>query len=1064
MEGEATGQRDPDTDATLAAAPASLAEPLAGLPLDVTRAAMAQLDGTRTRLAPSRAEVGEVETRVRDSPLAVDDGPPGATDLARGALIGRYVVLDKLGAGAMGVVYCAFDPELDRKVAIKLLKPETGGSTMSESQAARARLLREAQALAKLGHPNVVAVHDVGTHGDDVWIAMEFVKGQTLTRWRQQRQHHRGGWREVLDVMTRAGQGLAAAHAVGLIHRDVKPDNVMVGDDGRVRMMDFGLARRGAGQGLAPEELDIQAVGAGERAMLRIEVTQVGAMIGTPAYMAPEQFAGRVPGPAADVFGFCVMLWEGLHGTRPFGGQTIAELRANILADRRLAPARSSGAPRWLLRVLNRGLASEPERRWQTMGELLAELDRGHARRRRWQVVTAIGGLLAVVGGGLGTHELSRRQSIAACEAEGAVIVGDWNDDVKAGLERAFLATGKPGAATTLEKTLPWLDRWASTWQAATAGACEAHRLDRTLDDELYARAVDCLDEAHGTFTALVHELGAADGITIVRATSAAAGLSRADRCLEATVLRSRPPLTPEHADAVKRLRARFARVGSLRAAGNFAGGLAIAEDALLGAREVAWPAVVAEGEYRVGQLAGDQGDYARAEASLLRALAGAREARAPRLALDTMTHLVWIVGDRAARAAEGKVWAESAQTELTLWLADDPLAQAQLDNNLGLVHHYSGGYDEAARLHARALAGWIAVLGEQHPQVAQSLNNLANARASQGATEEAIGLHERALAIREVALGAEHPQVAASLSNLGIAYLKLGRSDAALRVQTRALAIREAALTPDHPDLIESLNNIATVHENLQDHAAALPFYLRALAILERTPGANPRMLATVLYNCANIDEAQGHYAEAAQKHERSLAGFEALLGKDHPNLTYPLEGLADVRLELGDHDEALRLRLRALAIREKVRGKDHPEVAISLTGLARVQRKRGALAEALALDTRARTILEATGKDGPELARPLLGLGETHLLARDPAAALASLERALPLLGTGDEHREPLARVRFALARALWEARTDRPRALALAASAREGLAATPTPGAALREVDEWIAAHRE
>ncbi|MBL8975922.1 MAG: tetratricopeptide repeat protein, partial [Myxococcales bacterium] len=830
----------------------------------------------------------------------------------------------------------------------------------------------------------------------------------------------------------------------------------------RVRMMDFGLARRGAG--LAAEEGDTQDVSAGARAMLRIEMTQAGAMVGTPAYMAPEQFAGQVPGPAADVFGFCVMLWEGLHGARPFAGQTVAELRANILAERRLAPGRSSGAPRWLLRVLVRGLAAEPARRWPTMGALLAELDRGHARRRRWQVGAAALGVVAAVGGGLGARELTRRQAIAACEAEGAAIAGDWNDEVRAGLGRAFLATGKPAAATSLEKTLPWLAGWASAWQAARASACEAHGRREGWDDELYARAVDCLAEARGSFTALVHELGAADAITVVRATAAAAGLSRADRCLDVAVLRARPPLAPEHAEAVQQVRAGLARVGSLRAAGNFAAGLALAEATLLAAREVDWPAVVAEGEYRVGVLAGDQGEYARAEASLLRALARAREAQAPRLAVDAMIHLVWIVGDRSARAAEGKVWAESAQTGLTLLLADDVLAQAQLDNNLGLVHHFSGGYDEAARLHARALAGWTAALGEQHPQVAQSLNNLANSRAGQGATEAAIGLHERALAIREVALGPEHPQVAASLSNLGIAYLKLDRFDQALRVQTRALAIREAALAPDHPDLIESLNNLANVHDQVKDHAAALPYYRRALAILERDPAANPRMLATVLYNCANIDEAQGDYAEAARKHERSLASFAALLGADHPNLTYPLEGLADVRLKLGDLDEALRLRLRALAIREQARGEDHPELAASLTGLARVQRARGALAEALALDTRARGILEAAGEAPSELAVPLLGLAETHLLARRPAAAVASLELALPLLGAGDEQRERLARVRFALARALWEARGDRARARALAEQAREGLAAAPTPGEALQEVDAWIASHRE
>jgi tetratricopeptide (TPR) repeat protein len=938
VKGDATRAAEPTIDDTQAAAP---------------------LEVTRTRMGPLPVGAGELATRVRDASL----GPEGPVheELARGESIGRYVVLDRLGAGAMGVVYCAFDPELDRKVAIKLLKPEAGGGSVSASQDARARLLREAQALAKLNHPNVVGVHDVGMRGDDVWIAMEFVKGQTLTRWRAR---HRGGWREVLGVMRRAGQGLAAAHAVGLVHRDVKPDNVMVGDDGRVRMMDFGLARRGADP--AADEHDTGDVGRHERAMLAVEVTQIGTMIGTPAYMAPEQLMGRRVGAPADVFGFCVMLWEGLHGSRPFGGQTIAELRTNIIAERWLAPAHKSGAPRWLLRVLARGLACDPERRWQHMGELLAELDRGQARRRRWQGMTMIGGLLAAVGGGFGVHELSRRQTIAACEAEGAAILADWNDATRADLERAFLATGKPNAATTLEKTSPWLERWASEWQTTRADECVHHRLAADGDDELHARAVDCLDEARGTFTALLRSFADADAITIVRATTAAAGLMAPGRCREPALLRSRPLLTPEHAGAVKELRARFARVGSLRSAGKFSDGLALAQEALRGAREVAWPAVEAEAEYRVGALQSDQGDYAGAEASLVRALARARDARAPRLALDSMIQLVWVVGDRGARVAEGKVWAESAQTQLTLQLDDDRLAQAQLDNNLGLVHHFAGGHDEAARLHARALAGWSAVLGEQHPQVAQSLNNLANARGHQGAHDEAIALHTRALAIREAALGADHPYVAASLSNLAIEALALKRTDEALRLQLRALAIREAALAPEHPDLIESLNNVATVYYSMRSADEALHYYGRALAILERTPGSNARMMATILYNCALIDHNQGRYIEAARNHERSLAGFEGLLGKDHPNLVYPLEGLADTRVKLGEYDEALRLRLRALAIREAARGKDHPEVATALIELAAIQRKRGAPGEALALDTRAQAIFAAAGEDG--------------------------------------------------------------------------------------------------
>lgn len=1025
-----------------------MAETLASPGIADTRLAM-----SRTGAGAAHVEAGELVTRVRETPLAGQQAAPG---LARGEAIGRYVVLDRLGAGAMGVVYCAFDPELDRKVAIKLLKPETASGSLSESLDARARLLREAQALARLSHPNVVGVHDVGTHGEDVWIAMEFVKGETLTRWRARQPR---GWREVLAVMTCAGQGLAAAHAAGLVHRDVKPDNVMVGDDGRVRMMDFGLARRGAGQEPEPE-LDTAGGASRERAMLRVEVTQAGAMIGTPAYMAPEQLLGRSVGAPADVFGFCVMLWEGLHGTRPFGGQTIAELRTNIIAERWQAPAIKPGAPRWLLRVLARGLACDPARRWQNLGELLAELDRGQTRRRRWRSLSVVGGLLALVGGGLGVHELSRRQTIAACEAEGAVIFADWNDAVRADLERAFLATGKPNAATALEKTLPWLERWANAWQAATRDVCVDYRFTQSRDDELHARAVDCLDEAHGTFTALLGSLAAADAITVVRATTAAAGLLPPERCLDPAVLRSRPPLVPERADAVKELRGRFARVASLRAAGQFAAALELAREALVEARAVAWPAIIAEAEYRVGTLESDQGDYAGAEASLVRALAEAREARAPRLALDSTIHLVWVVGDRQARMAEGKVWAEAAQTELTLLLGDDPLAQAQLDNNLGLVHHLARSDELAARLHARALASWLAVLGDGHPQVALSLNNLANTRTQQGAHDEAIALLRRSLAIREAALGMDHPYVAVSLSNLAIVILRLGRHDEALALQQRALAIREAALTPDHPDLIESLNNVATVYSEMGRAEEALRYYDRALAILERTPGANVRMMATILYNCALIDQRQGHHVEAARRHERSLAGFEGLLGKDHFNLTYPMEGLAESRLALGDYDEALRLRMRALAIREVTQGKDSPELAESLTRLAYIQRERGALDEALALDTRALALLEAAGKDGPVLAAALVGLGETHLRAARPAAAIPVLERALPLLGA--DERERLAELRFALARALWDARADRPRALALAAEAREALAAAPALAGRVEAVTRWLAAH--
>ncbi|MBK7825056.1 serine/threonine-protein kinase [Nannocystis sp.] len=209
--------------------------------------------------------------------------------LTRGADIGRFTLLGKLGSGGMGVVYAAHDPELDRKVALKVLLPVRDGGP---NAAGRARLLREAQALARLSHPNVVAVHDVGTFEGDVWIAMEFVAGQTLDAWARERPR---GWPEVLRVLVDAAQGVAAAHAVGLVHRDLKPENVMIGGDGRVRVMDFGLAH---GRALTDASLELASTAAAdgrarpELDALAAQLTQLGAVQGTPAYMDPGAVAG----------------------------------------------------------------------------------------------------------------------------------------------------------------------------------------------------------------------------------------------------------------------------------------------------------------------------------------------------------------------------------------------------------------------------------------------------------------------------------------------------------------------------------------------------------------------------------------------------------------------------------------------------------------------------------------------------------------------------------------------------------------------------------------------------
>ena len=234
-------------------------------------------------------DAGEQATRDADGRASVREG-----GLGRGDVVDRYVILTAIGQGGMGVVFAAYDPELDRKVALKLLLP---AAQTDEHADARTRLLREAQALAQLSHPAVVAVHDVGTVGDQVWLAMEFIDGVTLARWIKQTRP----WRAVLEVFRRAGEGLAAAHAVGLVHRDFKPENVMVGADGRVRVMDFGLARADGPSLSLPPRSDLRV----SSSALRAEVTVAGAVLGTPAYMAPEQWLGGATDARTDQFAFC---------------------------------------------------------------------------------------------------------------------------------------------------------------------------------------------------------------------------------------------------------------------------------------------------------------------------------------------------------------------------------------------------------------------------------------------------------------------------------------------------------------------------------------------------------------------------------------------------------------------------------------------------------------------------------------------------------------------------------------------------------------------------------------
>jgi len=326
----------------------------------------------------------------------IPEGEGKDLHLPRGTPLGRYILLDELGSGGLGVVYEAYDPRLDRRLAIKLLR---SGVEARDDGVNRDRLLREGQALARLSHPNVVAVHDVGRIGEQFFVAMELVEGLTLTEWIQQRQR---SWKEIRDVMLEAAQGVAAAHAVGLVHRDFKPSNVLVslderGQPRRVRVLDFGLARAPKTHNAETASRFSIPAASGETPLLDKELTAQGTVVGTPQFMAPEQFGQNEIGPAADQFSFCVSLWVALYGERPFLAANVYELVGKIFRGEIDEPAQRRGVPNWFHRSLRKGLAYVPADRYASMEELIASLthERGD-RRRQWVAL----GLAALLSGG----------------------------------------------------------------------------------------------------------------------------------------------------------------------------------------------------------------------------------------------------------------------------------------------------------------------------------------------------------------------------------------------------------------------------------------------------------------------------------------------------------------------------------------------------------------------------------------------------------------------------------------------------------------------------------------
>ncbi|MBX7082348.1 MAG: tetratricopeptide repeat protein [Nannocystaceae bacterium] len=959
------------------------------------------------------ARLAEDPTLVPSNQQTVSgNGEPRGPDdeLARGTVISRYVVLQRVGVGGMGEVYAAYDPQLDRRVALKLLARARSVDTQG-----RSRMLREAQAMARLTHPNVVAVHDVGVHEQRTFIAMEFVQGTTIKAWLAEATR---SWREVLAVYLQAGRGLAAAHAVGLVHRDFKPDNVMLalspeGAVQRVLVTDFGLARE------TVDEIASTADG-------KLDRTDTVAFAGTPRYMAPEQFgaasSGRpgATGPWSDQFSFCVALYEGLWGQRPFEAESVAALAEAVGSGRVREPPRG-GVPSRVRQAVLRGLQLDPAARHPSMAALLAVLEHDPARTRR--AVIGIGFVVTTLAAAVTAQSLWD-PSMRRCDRGADEIETVWNAERRDGIGEALARTQLPQAAAVWAEQVPRIDAAVASWREMFIDACAATHVRGEQSDERLDARMRCLQDRRNHLDGLLSEFEQADDELALRVESAVRRLPPAEDCRDPVA----PPLGELDDDGRARVDAasRLLAIADARNdAGRYVQGVAATAAALseLGELEVPW----LRGRVLTvrGQMQHRSGDSAAAEQSLREALRQLVPVQMHRDAALAWIELMFTVGSEQSKPTDALAMALPAELEIAAAGQPDELVR-RYESVLATVYVDAGKPDEALAHHERALA--LAQAGSVDDSVRVVLSaNYGNTLYALGRYRDAFEAHQQAYDLALGVYGDEHPSVGADMANLARDAVELGEVERARELYLASVRVREQGLGPDARAVGESLINLAVLEYSQLELGPAREHGERALAIFEKRLGPDHpyvgvahNHLGTVAHAEKDLDGALAHYDEVWRI-------YEARYGAEHPRLAVPLTNGANVLLERGRFGEALARYDRAIAIESKALGDDHPSLAYEYLGKARA----------------------------------LLGLG------RD-VEALPMAERALALREGKDFDAGEMSLTYFTLARALWQARGHdadaRDRALQLARRAlttlREGgLDDAASVAESEREYETWL-----
>jgi eukaryotic-like serine/threonine-protein kinase len=715
--------------------------------------------------------------------------------LPRGTVVGRFVILDILGVGGMGIVYAAYDPELNRNIALKLLHASIAFD--AEAQAG-AQLRSEAQVMAQIQHANVVTVHEVGTFRDQVFIAMEHVDGVTLRQWMADAQRT---WREIVTVFQHAGEGLSAAHEAAVVHRDFKPENVLVGDDGRVRVSDFGIAATLKHQ---------RAVIAG----------------GTPEYMAPESLRAGGGDARVDQFSFCVAFHEALYGTRPF-----ARVRRGLPPENR----RTARVPKQIRAVVRRGLALEPDDRYPSMRDLLADLRRKLEVRRLVRIAAAVTGLVGVAVGA--TMVIALRHAVPSerpCSGARAKLAGVWDPPRKVVVRSAFLATGIPYAPVAFDRAAARLDRYADDWVATRTEACEATEVRHEQSPALLDLRMSCLDDLSIRMRVIADAFVAADVPTVRDAAAITESLRPLGGCADTKALLAviAPPPNPIARAQIDTLLASVSEASALLDAGKpqAASARVAGLDAEVSA--LGYAPLSARHAFLRARLA-SWGDDAPGARRLFKHAAAEAEAGG----VDEVKARALL---RAARSAEAagdvedteRMFGEASATSRRLGMP--PAIEADLAQGRGRAHHNAARYAEALSYRQRALALSAQVYGPGDVHTASVRIEIAATLRLLSRMGDAFVEADRAAHDLDTALGVDHPDAASAHAMRAMLRFDQGYYAEALAESDAAYNRLVAVVGPQHSDLAGVLTVAGHAHIGLHHYDAGIERLRRVVALTE--------------------------------------------------------------------------------------------------------------------------------------------------------------------------------------------------------------------------------------